>query len=146
MTKTFAGCCGALLAFGLQLFPAGSAQAQAQEQEEVTVDGPYTIHAETSRPLGRQMSQTAISATRELGYGDLNLSNPSDVDTLRERVKAAARDTCNEIDRRYPRDVYAPDQTKYECIKETTNNTLARLNGATGRTVARADTASPLVR
>jgi hypothetical protein len=145
MTKTFAGCCSMLLALGLQVFPAGlgSAQAATPGQEEVTVDGPYTVRQElTKRALGGEMSETTLSVSQHVSYADLDLSKADDVAKLRERVKTAAADSCRELQRRFPSLTYIPMpyQTPYQCARTAAGPALARVDAITSQSVARADT------
>ena len=153
MIRTFSGCCVGLLA--LQLSPVGLQLAQAATeiqtgQEEVTVDGPYTIREDAIKgfPTRELLNGTSVSVSRDVGYSDLDLSNPADADKLRARVKDAARDTCAHLDRRFPQWNYATDHNRFHCIKDATSDALARVDVLTGRTMARADTgaAAPLAR
>lgn len=138
--KTFAMCSGTLLVLTLQLFPAGSAGAAASEREDVTVDGPYTVRQEvTKQALRGRPPEMRLSASQTVSYADLDLSNPSDMEKLRSRVKSAAKDSCNELDLRFPRDAYIPDQSRYQCMKTAMNDALAQVGPVTGQSVARAD-------
>jgi hypothetical protein len=62
---------------------------------------------------------------------------------LRERVRTAARDTCRELDLRFPPSLYISDQSPSDCARNATRDAMAQLSG---RIVARADTTSPLTR
>jgi UrcA family protein len=143
MTKIFAGCCSALLALGLQLVPGGlrSAQAAITGDEEVTVVGPYTVgKATTKRALGGEMPELTISVSQSVSFADLDLSKPGDVATLRGRVKAAARDSCRELDHRFPSAIYIPmESDRRECVRNATGQALARVDTITNGALARAD-------
>ncbi len=151
MTRTSAGCRGALLALALPLVFAalGTARAAPLEQEEVTVDGPYTIRQGVpTRPLATRegLPETTVTASTQVGYGDLDLSKCDDVKKLRERVQTAARDTCAQLDRHFPPDLYITGQTHYDCIKSAASDALARVDAIAGKSVARADTAPFMTR
>lgn len=146
MTRRFAACCGALLALNLQPFPAGLGSAQAAQlgmdlgRENITVDGPYTISQEmTRRALRGRPPETTLSISQQVRYGDLDLSKPSDVDELRDRLSAAARDNCRQLDLRFPREIHIPDQSRFQCLRNGRNNAVAQLEAITGRAVASAD-------
>ena len=141
MTKTFAGRC-TVLALSLQLFSAGTVWAADLGQEEVTVQGPYTVRKEmTKRSLGGEMPEFAISVTQQVNYADLDLSRPEDVAKLRDRVRMAAKDSCRELDSRFPRDIYHPvgESSRNDCVRNATGQALARVDATTNGAVARAE-------
>jgi UrcA family protein len=144
MTRTF-GC--TLLALGLQLFSAGSAQAASLGEEEITVVGPYTVSKEMTKPsLGGEMPQFTVSVSQRVGYADLDLSKPDDVVKLRDRVTTAAKDSCRELDTRFPRNIYHPvgESSPKDCVRNTTGQALARLDTVTNGALARADASNNL--
>jgi UrcA family protein len=139
MTRTFGY---TLLALGLQLFSVGSAQATSLGEEEITVAGPYTVSKEmTKRPLGGEMPEFTVSVSQHVNYADLDLSKPDGVAKLRDRVTTAAKDSCRELDSRFPRNIYHPvgESSRRECVRNTTGQTLARLDTVTNGALARAD-------
>ena len=142
MTRTF-GRCTALLALGLPLFSAGAALGE----EKITVQGPYTVRTEkTKRSLGGHMPEVTISVSQNVGYTDLDLSKPEDVAKLRDRVNVAAKDSCRELDTRFPRDVYVPvgESSRKDCVRNATGQALARLDTVTKDALARADASNNL--
>ena len=142
MTRIFSGCCTALLALGLQLFSTGAAQAASLGEEEITVSGPYTVSKEmTKRSLGGEMPEFTISVSQRVSYADLDLSKPDDVTKLRDRVTMAAKDSCRELDARFPPNIYHPvgDASRRACIRDTTGQALARLDTVTNGALARAE-------
>lgn len=146
MTKTVAGCCASLLILGLQVFPAGLAQAASQE-EQVTVDGPYTVqHQVTKRAMQGRMEEETISVSQQVGYSDLDMSRQSDVDRLRDRVRTAAKDSCRELERRFPSAVYIPDKTRFECVREATSQAMAQIDAVASRSMAQANTGRAVAR
>src|SRR3954462_7366768 len=143
MTKTFTGCCSALLVFGLQSFTATPATAQAAPsgQEEVTVDGPYVFHQQTTkRAMNGQMAEKTISVSQQVSYSDLDLSKAGDVETLRTRVKTAAKDDCRELDRRFSPSIYVPFDDRRSCVRHATGQALARVDAIASQSLARANT------
>lgn len=152
MTKTLAGCCGALLVLGLQILPASFSPAQAQqaragEEEQVTVDGPYIVRQEkTKRSMGGLTAEQTISVSQRVSYADLDLSRQSDVNLLRWRVKAAAKDSCRQLERRFPSSLYIPDQTMHQCIRDAADQALAQVDAVASRSLARANTGQTVAR
>lgn len=152
MTKTFAGCCGALLVAGLQILPLGFTAAQAQparssEEEQVTVDGPYIVRQEKmTRSLSGMMAEQTISVSQRVSYADLDLSRQSDVDLLRWRVKTAAKDSCRQLERRFPSSIYIPDQTMHECIRDATSQAMAQVDTVASGSLARANAGQAVAR
>jgi len=146
MTKTLAGCCAPLLILGLQVFPAGLAQAASQE-EQVTVDGPYTVQTQvTKRAMQGRMEEETISVSQKVAYSDLDMSRQSDVDKLRDRVRTAAKDSCRELERRFPSAVYIPDRTRFECVRDATSQAMAQVDAVASRSVAQANTGPAVAR
>ena len=146
MTKTLAGCCASLLILGLQVFTAGVAQAAPQE-EQVTVDGPYTVQQHvTKRAMQGRMEEETISVSQKVGYSDLDMSRQSDVDKLRDRVRTAAKDSCRELERRFPSAVYIPDKTRFECVRDATSQAMAQVDTLASRSMARANSGPAVAR
>ena len=79
---------------------------------------------------------TAQAGVVIVQHGDLNLSNPADVQTLKLRVQAAAEAACGPA--RLPefgvtaRIVYKARAEYKNCVRETADRTLARILGPTG--------------
>lgn len=145
MTKMFAACGAALLALSLQLLAAGSAWAADLGEEKITVQGPYTVRTEmTKRSLGAEMPEFTLSVSQNVNYADLDLSKPEDVAKLRDRVATAAKDSCRELNARFPRDIYIPvgESSRKDCVRNTAGQALARLDATTNGALARADTIS----
>jgi len=139
MTRTF-GC--TLLALGLQLLSTGAAQAAPLGEEEITVSGPYTVSKEmTKRSMRGELPEFTVSVSQRVSFADLDLSRPNDVTKLRDRVTTAAKDSCRELDARFPRNVYQPvgESSPQECVRNTTGQALARLDTITNGALARAE-------
>ena len=135
MTKTLRGFCGMLLVLNLGTIGAGSASVLTapESDEKVTVTSPYTIRQQVlTRSLSRQMQIKRISVEQNVSYADLNLSKEADVAVMRQRLKEAAVQGCNELDHRFPRSIYVPVQDT-DCVKDTTIRALARLDGILGK-------------
>jgi UrcA family protein len=149
MTKTLAGCCGALLVVSLQIFPAGFSAANAEparpgDEESVTVDGPYTVRQEVARhSLSSLGTEQTISVSQNVSYADLDMSKQTDVDTLRGRVRSAAKDSCRQLERRFPNVL---DRDLHQCIRDATRNGLADVNAIASRSLARANSGQTVAR
>jgi UrcA family protein len=137
MRKTFGGFGVALLI----LLPGATAPAWAvPESEQITVDGPYTVRQEvTKRAMSGAMGEQNLSVSQNVDYSDLDLTKHTDVEKLRDRVRAAAKDTCRELDRRFPVSTYIPVTTR-SCARDAARNGLAKVGAITAQSVASADT------
>lgn len=82
-------------------------------------------------PLGAAQAGTII-----VQYGDLDLSNPAAVQTLKVRVLEAAEAACGSV--RLPdfgvtaRILYKAKAERRACVRQTADRTLARILGPTG--------------
>jgi len=124
MTKNLYGLCGALVIMGACC--AGS--ALAADQEQVTVDAPYTIRVQPlTRNLAGQMQETRVTVESRVSYADLDFSKQADVDAMRDRMKKAVRDNCRELNRRFPSSVYIP-VGEADCVKQGTRQSFAQLD------------------
>lgn len=149
MTKTLVGCCASLLVLGLPALTAGlgAAQAAPSQEEQVTVDGPYTVQTQvTKRAMQGRMEEETISVSQKVSYADLDMSKQSDVNTLRDRVATAAKDSCRELERRFPSAIYIPDKTKFECVRDATSQAMAQVDAVTSRSLARANSGAAIAR
>lgn len=115
MKMTLFGCCATLFVLSL---PGVLATAQAAESEEVTVDGPYTINEQQEPWIGPRRGELTIIVSQRVNFSDLDFSKQADLDKLRDRLKTAARDSCLELERRYPSGTYALDKSRVQCIRE----------------------------
>jgi|GEM_PF-1353670 len=143
MRKTFGGFGMALLL----LLPGAIAPAwAAPESEQITVDGPYTVRqVVTKRSMSGEMGEQSFSVSQRVGYSDLDLTKQTDVEKLRERVKVAAKDTCKELDRRFPVSTYIPVTTR-SCARDALRDGLAQVDAITRQSVASADWRQTLAR
>lgn len=126
MTTKLYGLCGALIVMGACC--AGSAFAGPRDAEEVTVRPPYTIRVQ---PLAQNQSGMAqeIRTTVEsnVSYADLDFSQQADVDTMRDRLKEAARDNCRRAYRNPHLFGYIPTG-EAACVRSLTLQTFAQLD------------------
>ena len=139
MRKTFGGFGVALLL----LLPGATAPAwAAPESEQITVDGPYTVRQEvTKRGMGGELAEQTLSVSQNVGYSDLDLTKHADVEKLRDRVRTAAKDSCRELDRRFPVSTYIP-VTSRSCARDAARDGLAKVDAITTQSVASADRAT----
>jgi UrcA family protein len=143
MRKTFGGFGAALLI----LLPGAAMPAwAAPESEQITVDGPYTVRQEvTKRGMGGELAEQNLSVSQNVGYSDLDLTKHADVEKLRDRVKTAAKDTCRELDRRFPVSTYIP-VTSRSCARDAARDGLAKVDAVAAKSVASADRRQTLAR
>lgn len=100
------------------LLAAGPIQAQemALPTEAVTVYAPYAVHkVQTGTTRSPALSVTLF---QRVSYHDLDLVKEGDAQELKQRIHAAAADICRELDRRYPRTIYAPISATRHCAQD----------------------------
>jgi UrcA family protein len=143
MRKTFGGFSAALL---MMLAGATSPAWAAPESEQITVDGPYTVRQEqTKGSIGGEMGEQHLSVSQNVSYADLDLTKYADVETLRQRVRAAAKDSCRELGRRFPVSMYIPLTTD-TCARDAARTGLAQVDAAAAKSVASAAPRQTLAR
>jgi UrcA family protein len=96
----------------------------ALAQERIIVTPPFSMQENTT-PLKGGMKTTTISFNRTVGFGDLNLSKPSDRAILADRIDYAARDACRELDAKFPPTVFVPTPETQDCVANARGNALA---------------------
>jgi len=141
MRKTFDG-----LALLMMLTGAAMPAWAAPESEQITVDGPYTVRQEmTKRSMGGEMGEQHLSVSQSVSYADLDLTKYADVETLRQRVRAAAKDSCRELGRRFQVSMYIPLTTD-TCARDAARDALAQVDAAAAKSVASAAPRQTLAR
>ena len=143
MRSTFGGFGLALL---MMLAGATTPVWAAPESEQITVDGPYTVRQEmTKGSIGGEMGEQYLSVSQSVSYADLDLAKYADVETLRQRVRAAAKDSCRELSRRFPVSMYIPLTTD-TCARDAARSALAQVDAAAAKSVASAAPRQTLAR
>ena len=111
--------------------PAPAAPAAApstQVTQEVIIRAPDVVR----RPLPRSgpgappglTNPEIISLTRAVSYSDLDLAKASDVQELQRRIGNTARDVCQELTRRYPRQNAEYVYSATDCVRKATDDGL----------------------
>jgi UrcA family protein len=127
-------CLAALAAVGLA---ATGTAAQAQPYDpyypsdttvgEIVVAPRYLPRSAIGAPIREYYAQRVVS------YSDLDLATPWGRDTLRMRVRAAARDACDELDRLHPvNDLNHITIDDGNCISRATHNAMRQAEYDTG--------------
>jgi UrcA family protein len=102
--------------------------APGDTEEQVIVDPPYTTRQQpVTSSLPGQMQEMRITVESQVSYADLDFSKQSDVDTMRHRLKKAARDNCRQANRRFSYLMYVP-LDEASCVRTATLQSLARLD------------------
>lgn len=126
MTAKLYGFCGALIIAGACY--SGSVKAADKDTEEVTVEAPYTIHQKTlTRNLSGLTEEAQITVESSVSYADLDFSKQADVDTMRDRLRNAARDSCRKVESPIPPFGYIPVR-EANCVRTTTLQSFAQLD------------------
>jgi UrcA family protein len=78
----------------------------------------------------REMQQTRISVDQQVSFADLDFSKPGEITRMRERIRDAARDSCQELDRRFPRSRFVPvnELNRRECVRGAISQAFAQLD------------------
>jgi len=97
--------------------------AQSAGQEDVTVFAPYVIKKTTTRDF-KSSPVTTIKMSRDISYQGLDLTSDTDVATLEARVKQAAEDVCNELEKRSPKSGYTAVAEDKNCAAKAAENAL----------------------
>ena len=136
MTRSVRGLYRIILILGAGTSCAGSALAADKATEEVAVAAPFTIREENlPGTFPGRMPMQRVTVETNVSFSDLDLSKAADVDTMKERIRSAAREDCRELDRRFPQSVYVPVGSS-NCIRSATNDAMARLNEVRGSAMA----------
>lgn len=119
--------CAAVLSSAAQAQPFPGPQDMAQE--DMAVGAPYAVKRELQpNPTASSTSSAdveLISLSRGVTYSDLDLSQPTDVATLEARVRLAAREACDELDRRYPKEIFEPVPYYQDCVRTAVAHAMA---------------------
>jgi UrcA family protein len=104
---------------------AGSVMAQTVG--EVTVVAPHVVRETVGRsPTGTPIEMVTLS--RQVGYGDLDLTKASDVQAFKDRVNETAKQACAQIDSLYPLGMSLPDPANANCVAEAAAGGLAQVD------------------
>src|SRR3954462_15568267 len=104
------------------------------DRTETVIVRPYYApynHIERHQMVGRvngEVDPVYLSISRPVNYSDLNLSNPADFETLRERVYDTANVLCMTLARRDQMGTMDsdPDATR-QCIREASVDAMSRI-------------------
>ena len=105
--------------------------------EELIIRAPDVVR----RPLPRSgpgaptglRNPEIISLTRAVSYADLDLARPADVQEMQRRIGNTARDICQELQRRYPRQNSEFVYSATDCVQKATNDGLETLKQLTAK-------------
>jgi UrcA family protein len=104
-------------AFAQDKNPASDINVRAGQVQETTE------YSDDGLPVERYQAERAVS------YANLDLSKTSDVAKLKERVKAAAKDVCKELDTAAPLDV-SDDEGDTTCVRDATAGAMGQVKAA----------------
>jgi UrcA family protein len=75
--------------------------AVAQQEEGITITASRAPKVEVVEPKPGSIMKT-VSLSYGVSYSDLDLTTTEGKEQLKARVRQAAEDACNELDRQYP--------------------------------------------
>ena len=105
--------------------PAVAQAPSSEAAEEVIIRAPYVVRREPVARGGAPSSFSnpeLISLSRGVSYADLDLSKTQGVAELETRVRATARDVCQELNSRYPRTGGQYVYANTDCVKKATDD------------------------
>jgi UrcA family protein len=101
-----------------------TAQEMGLPTEEITVYAPYLVHKVQSGSV--RSPALSVTLSKSVSYHDLDLATETDAKELKQRVHDAAASVCTELDRRYPKSVYAPISPTRNCARDAETEGLVR--------------------
>lgn len=118
----------AALTFAIIGSTLAGAAALAQPVEEITIIAPHQVHRKNvgKTTIGAPIEE--ISLTHHVGYNDLNLTKPEDVETLKTRITDMAKEGCEELDELFPLDKDI-DKNR-QCVRDATSQAMAQISAA----------------
>jgi UrcA family protein len=126
MTTKLYELCGTLVIVGACY--AGSSFAGPRDTEEVTVKPPYTIRMQPlAYNLSGMVQEARTTVESNVSYADLDFSQQTDVDTMRDRLKTAARTNCRAAYRNPHLFGYIPTD-EAACVRGLTLQSFAELD------------------
>jgi UrcA family protein len=99
--------------------------AAADQPPEITISASGLTKAVVGRTANGGPVEE-VTLTRRVSYGDLNLAKTADAAELQRRVDQTAKDSCKELDDRYP---FEDKQIK-DCTKTTVDKAMAQVRAA----------------
>ena len=126
--RNFLGCRFVVALTGVGLILAGGS-AIAQQPQEITIVSQHRVvhtHVGTTS-IGIPIEE--VSLNYYVHYGDLNLNNVSDVNTLRERVRDAAKESCEQLNRVEPdSSMNPPVPSDQDCVKSAIDGGMQQVD------------------
>jgi UrcA family protein len=92
--------CGAMVFSNAALAQPQGASAPVESQE-ITIIAPEVVR-KTAGKESRGQPIELVTTTQQVDFADLNINKPSDVATLKKRIRDAARDACRRLDQSAP--------------------------------------------
>lgn len=77
----------------------------------------------------RSQGTSVMSVSRDVNYGDLDLTKPEDVERLKARTNRAAVEVCRELDHRNPWSMTDLFGTHQPCVRSAQQQALAQVPG-----------------
>ncbi len=63
---------------------------------------------------------------RRVSYADLNLRNSADRNELARRINVTAQEACSQLNTLYPADMYPPQTTDRDCVKDAVDSGMTQ--------------------
>jgi UrcA family protein len=102
----------------------GGAALGQTKVKEVVVEAPQVVHQNLGRvPTGGY--DELVSVDHHISFSDLDLTKAQDMATLQDRVRAAAKNGCEQLKKLYPLATHDPD-----CVRKAVAHTMPQVRAA----------------
>jgi UrcA family protein len=105
--------------------PAGSAPQLEQLLPEVLVEAGPVTRTVVGRSATTNAPIESVTVDYHVSYADLDLVKHADVQVLQERVEAAARDACQQLDELFP--LRKSHQQTHACVEDAIRATTPQI-------------------
>jgi UrcA family protein len=105
-----------------------SLPAQAQGDATIVIEGP---RVERVRQPGSFGTEEVVTASSVVFYDDLALNTEYGREILKDRVKIAAKETCDLLEDVYP--VGRSLSSEFQCVRKAVNGARDQVNAAIAR-------------
>ncbi len=93
--------------------------------QEIVVWAQNVVRKPTSARSAIGAPIEVISVTRHVQFGDLDLTEKGDVAKLRDRIWAAAKAGCDQLESEFPSTQYPPSPPNQDCVKAASDKAMS---------------------
>jgi UrcA family protein len=112
----------ALVSAGATLAATNASPNQGATMQPITVQAHHGVQKKQVGLSYTGIPIEQVSLSREVGYGDLDLSTPEGKAKLEKRIKTVAREACGQLHKLYPLDTWDTDNRT--CIADAVDRAM----------------------